>query len=248
MNATLPVLFTFRRCPYAIRARLALAYSGQPFIWREVVLKDKPETLLRISPKATVPVLLLPDGRVIDESRDIMLWALQQKDPQHWLGTGLESGLDDDPDEQNNKIDVVKADVIKADVVEAKVTEDISTLIDQNDNTFKANLDRYKYADRYPEHPASHYRAAAEKFVQQLEQRLAKTDHLMGNHQTLADVAIFPFIRQFAGVDPVWFEQAPYPQLRSWLQRWLQSELFLSVMTKYPRWNEGDAVLVFPQR
>ena len=233
MNSTLPILYTFRRCPYAIRARLALAYSGQPFVWREVVLKDKPAELLRISSKATVPVLQLPNGRVIDESRDIMLWALRQQDRQQWLGTRLDAALEDGQSERNDRDS-------KGGSFEA-----ISALIDRNDNGFKTNLDRYKYADRYPKYPASYYRAAAEKFVQQLEQCLAKNGHLMGDRQTLADAAIFPFIRQFAGVDPAWFGQAPYPHVRNWLQQWLQTELFLSVMPKHARWNEGDAALVF---
>ncbi|MEH6652396.1 MAG: glutathione S-transferase [Motiliproteus sp.] len=229
MNTSLPILYTFRRCPYAIRARIALAYSGQAFVWREVVLKDKPAALLSISPKATVPVLQLADGRVIDESRDIMLWTLRLQDPQHWFDAGLDDGRGD-----HN--------------VSGDLPELITALIDKNDTEFKTNLDRYKYADRYPEHPASHYRAAAETFIQQLELRLSQTDHLMGHYQTLADAAIFPFIRQFAGVDPAWFGQAPYPHVRQWLQQWLQSELFLSVMPKQARWNEGDVALVFPPR
>ncbi|WP_299181380.1 glutathione S-transferase [uncultured Neptuniibacter sp.] len=209
-----PVLYTFRRCPYAIRARLALAYSRQTLIWREVVLKDKPAAMLEISPKATVPVLQLPQGEVIDESFDIMQWALQQSDPDNWL-------------DQTNRPEII-------------------ALIAENDLEFKPHLDKYKYADRFPEESMTTYRARAELFLTSLEQRLEQHPFLLGDKITLADAAIVPFIRQFAGVDAQWFQHAPYPCLRRWLEAWLNNELFLSVMKKYPQWKEGDRPLLFP--
>jgi glutathione S-transferase len=84
----LPVLYSFRRCPYAIRSRLALKGAGQRVELREVVLRAKPEPMLAISPKGTVPVLQLPDGHVIEQSQDIMRWALGQHDPHGWLKAG----------------------------------------------------------------------------------------------------------------------------------------------------------------
>jgi len=85
MHKDLPILYSFRRCPYAMRARLTIAYSGIHVELREVELKNKPAELLQLSAKATVPILQCTDGTVIDESRDIMNWALQQHDPDHWL-------------------------------------------------------------------------------------------------------------------------------------------------------------------
>ena len=216
MNAKLPILYTFRRCPYAIRARLAIAYSGQAIVWREVLLKEKPTELLRLSPKATVPVLQLVDGRVIDESREIMLWALEQSDPEKWL------------DENINKLN------------------QINELIQENDFHFKPSLDRYKYSVRYPELTAVNYRNLGERFLEHLERRLTLSTYLAGERKTLADAAIFPFIRQFSGVDPEWFQDAPYPKLRYWLQQWVESELFQNVMPKHIQWKEGNTPIVFP--
>jgi glutathione S-transferase len=217
MATDLPVLYSFRRCPYAMRARMALFYSGISVELREVVLRDMPAALLDCSPKGTVPVLVLEDGTVIEESRDIMHWALAARDPDHWLP----------PDAAAQRVD-------------------IDGLVDSNDRSFKQQLDRYKYADRYPEQPPGEYRHAGEEFLQQLEQRLKTTTWLCGDCMTLADVAIFPFVRQFAFVDKPWFDAAPYPRLQQWLNGLLKSPLFLGVMNKYPPWQDGDAATVFP--
>ena len=198
----LPILYSFRRCPYAMRARLALYASGVAVELREVSLRAKPASMLAASPKGSVPVLVLPDGRVIDESWEIMQWALHQHDPEGWLG-------------QDNSFIAAAA-----------------PLIIENDTTFKYHLDRYKYADRYPEYSRSHYRAGAEIFLGQLENRLCATHFLLGDAMSIADVAIFPFIRQFAAVDKNWFAQAPYPSLQRWLDIFLGSELFDEVMKK----------------
>ena len=222
MNKKLPILYTFRRCPYAIRARLAIASSGCEIVWREVVLRAKPDSLLRVSPKATVPVLQLESGQVIEESWEIMIWALEHNDPDNWL----------DANHNTN--------------TKTTIQNQINALILENDVHFKPSLDRYKYADRYPEKSVVEYRAEGERFLELLEQRLKLNLYLAADHCTLADAAIFPFIRQFAGVDPAWFEQASYPRLRSWLQQWLDSKLFQSVMAKLPPWQEGDTPLVFP--
>ncbi|MBU2966725.1 glutathione S-transferase [Amphritea sp. 2_MG-2023] len=218
MTTQQPILYSFRRCPYAIRARLAIAGSGQSVTLREVVLKDKPAAMLQASSKATVPVLVLPEGRVIDESRDIMRWALRQSDPHNWLCA-------DDPDQlwQNEG------------------------LIQENDAVFKQHLDRYKYFERYPGHSQDYYRQQCEVTLGRLERQLQQSAFLTGEHCRLADIAIFPFIRQFAHVDRDWFYSAPYPDLQRWLDYHLTSPLFLSVMKKYPRWEEGDAVISFPE-
>ena len=218
-----PLLYSFRRCPYAMRARLALYGSGVTVELREVVLRDKPVQLRELSPKATVPVLVTPGGRVIDESLDIMLWALQQSDPEGWL-------LQD---------------------VELQNTERhgaIMALISQNDGEFKHWLDHYKYADRFPEHPASYYREQAETFIALLELRLKCHSYLMADRLSLADIAIFPFIRQFAHVDKRWFELAPYPNVQRWLHGLLASPLFIEIMPKYPQWKAENDVVQFGQK
>ncbi|MEO1082043.1 MAG: glutathione S-transferase [Pseudomonadota bacterium] len=203
---TVPILYSFRRCPYAIRARMALAYAGVHVELREVLLRDKPVEMLRLSPKGTVPVLELGDGRVIDESVDVMRWALQQSDPDGW----------------------------------ALAVSSAEPLIEINDGPFKEYLDRYKYADRYPEKAASDYRDLACAHLETLERRLKKAAFLSGDSAGFCDVALFPFIRQFAMVDREWFDVAPYPALRGWLANWLEGELFASVMVKLPRWAPGQ--------
>lgn len=191
-------LYSFRRCPYAMRARMALRYSGVPVDIVEVSLKAKPAEMLAISPKGTVPVLDA-DGRVIDESLEIMRWALAQHDPQGWL-------LDGD--------------------------SRIAELIEANDHGFKVQLNRYKYAERYPEQPMEVYRAEGATFLQSLDELLTDRDYLLTDHTSLADVALLPFVRQFAHVDREWFAQTPYVRLQAWLQRFLESELFTSIMKK----------------
>jgi glutathione S-transferase len=201
-----PVLYSFRRCPYAIRARLALWQAGVVVALREVVLRDKPAAMLEISPKGTVPVLQLPDGRVLEESLDIMHWALQQNDPGGWLRTG-------DSAEQG-------------------------ALIARNDTNFKPLLDRYKYAERFPEKSAVAWRhAAIAAHLAELEVRLTKHAFLLGDTASLADAALFPFVRQFAAVDAAWFEKAPLPALRRWLKVWLASPLFAAVMLRHRTWQ-----------
>lgn len=208
----LPILYSFRRCPYAMRARMAIAASGTEVSLREVLLRDKPRELLAASSKATVPVLVLPDGRVIEESLDVMRWALKANDPQGWL----------------------------------KEAEIASEWIQTCDGEFKHWLDRYKYADRYPEYPATTYRKNAETFLAKVEGALSNSSGITSDTPSVVDVALFPFIRQFAGVDPEWWREAPYPCTRRWLERWLDGELFLITMQKYSQWKSGDSGEIFP--
>ena len=195
-----------------MRARMALVASGAEVMLREVLLKDKPPELVAASPKATVPVLVLSDGRVIEESLDVMQWALVQSDPLGWLEGGA---LDSD-------------------------------WISECDGDFKHWLDRYKYAERYPEHAAEDYRQNAEAFIQKLEDQLSVSDWMGGDAANAVDVALFPFMRQFAGVDPSWWQQAPYPHVQQWLENWLNSALFSAIMAKYPRWESGRPGERFP--
>ncbi len=213
-SMSLPVLYSFRRCPYAMRARAALVAGGIRVELREVVLRDKPADMLAASPKGSVPVLLLPGGQVLDESWDIMLWALRQHDPQGWLGK----------------------DECHVQAALPWVTE--------NDAAFKTNLDGYKYPQRFSVQPQTAYRTAAEDFLQRLEQRLDTTPCLLGADLSLADIALLPFVRQFAAVDAGWFAAAPYPALRAWLERFISSGLFARVMQKYPVWQPGNQPLV----
>lgn len=179
---------------------MALAYAGIQTAQREVDLKNKPLDLIAASLKATVPVLILENGRVIDESLDIMLWALEQSDSDGWLKPALKKKCDE--------------------------------LIQFNDTSFKPILDNYKYPQRSEQKEPSYHRDQAVFYLQQLNSLLMKNRYLFADHITFADVAIFPFIRQFYLVDPQWFEQSDYQFLKIWLSTFLNSELFLLVMKK----------------
>ncbi|WP_264756365.1 glutathione S-transferase [Marinobacter litoralis] len=211
-------MYSFRRCPYAMRARLGVVFAGLQVELREIVLKNKPAQMLAISPKGTVPVLELVEEngsqrRVIEESRDILEWALQQSDPHGLLNTDLASA---------------------------------NALIERNDNEFKHWLDRYKYADRHPERSQLEYRQQGEVFLQALEALLGQNTFLLGERISLADIAVMPFVRQFAHVDREVFYSLPYPKLQKWLRDWLDHPVFKQVMVKYQPWQEGDDVVIFP--
>ncbi len=208
--ADLPILYSFRRCPYAMRARMAISVSEAQVELREVVLRNKPPELLEASAKATVPVLVLPDGAVIEESLDIMRWALGMNDPEGWL-------FGDDTD-----------------------------LITQNDSPFKAALDRYKYPHRYGLETGLAHRAAGLIYLSQLERVLHTSPFLMGDTPRFADIAIFPFVRQFAATDREWFDGQPLARLQRWLSELTGSDLFTRIMQRYPRWLARDAPRLFP--
>lgn len=180
-----------------MRARMALKYAGISVNILEVSLKDKPAEMLKTSPKGTVPVLVLPDGRVLEQSLDIMRWALLQQDPDAWL---------------------------------AKDNALTQQLIAENDGSFKEALDRYKYASRFPDQSVENHRNQAEVFIQKLETNLQKSSFLLGSTVSFADIAIFPFIRQFVAADPIWFEATNYQKVKTWLQKLVSSELFTNIM------------------
>lgn len=206
-----PILYSFRRCPYAIRARLAVASSGVSVELREVLLRDKAPAFLATSPSATVPCLQSDDG-VTDESLDIMIWALQRSDPE---------GLLDMPEAGH-------------------------ALIETNDGAFKTALDRYKYHTRHADVDPARERAKASAFLALLETHLQENDWLFGNRPTLADLAILPFVRQFAFVDKPWFDAQPWPNLSHWLERFIASDRFRAIFQKYPKWESGDPITLFP--
>lgn len=204
----LPRLYTFRRCPYAMRARMALLQAGREFEAVEVVLRDKPASLLALSPKATVPVLQLPDGRVIDESWDIMRWALAAPDTDDTQGWWARA---QSPDNLG--------------------------LVQRNDGDFKRHLDRWKYPQRYagePLPPDDHRDAAVAVLLRPLEARLQAAPFLGGATPCATDLAVMPFVRQFAAVDPAWFATLAVPSVRSWLDGWLADPLFVACMHKLP--------------
>jgi glutathione S-transferase len=206
----LPILYSFRRCPYAMRARLALAVSAQPYELREVVLRNKPADMLAASSKGTVPVLVLSGGEVLDESLDIMRWALQQRDPQGWLSADRAI---------------------------------MDKLITANDGAFKHSLDRYKYPNRYADESggdaagfALTHRTQAAQWLVQLDARL-EGGWLLGTQASLADMALLPFVRQFAHTDADWFATQPWPRLQGWLAAFEASALYAGVMQKQAPWQ-----------
>lgn len=201
-----PVLYSFRRCPYAMRARLALLASGVAYEHREVALKAKPAEMLAVSSKGTVPVLVLPTGEVLDESLDIMRWALQQNDPQAWLP------------------DTPKAWALTHDGIAS------------NDGEFKAHLDRYKYPQRFGLSDGVQHRTQASSVLLQWQARLQIQAFLSGSQWGLLDACVAPFVRQFARTDRAWFDAQPWPELAQWLTIFENSEAFAAVMYKHPLW------------
>ncbi len=208
-----PLLYTYRRCPYAMRARMALLHAGLPFDPYEVNLSDKPPGLLAVSPKGTVPVLVLPDGKVIDESWQIVEWALTHPDATpdapHWWSRAR--------------------------------TPENQALLSTNDGPFKHHLNRYKYPERYetvtPENQerirSEHRQAAIEVMLEGLEQRLQAAPYLGGAQPCATDIGVFPFVRQFAAIDTDWFASLPLPAVQAWLDRWVSSPLFSACMQKH---------------
>jgi glutathione S-transferase len=193
-----------------MRAHMALKYANLKIILREVELSYLPVEALAVSPHATVPSLVISEIEYVDESWDIVKWAIQQNDPENWLG-------------QNNEY-----------------LKDAEMLVETNDYSFKDDLDHYKYADRHPEHPMEYYRRRGEEFLEVLNEMLEENTFLLAETITIADIAVFPFIRQFAMVDQDWFDQAPYPELQRWLDFMLDTEWFLEAFKKHEIWKPGS--------
>ena len=194
-----------------MRARLAILASGLTVELREIVLREKAPEFLASSPKGTVPVLVTPSA-VIEESLEVMLWALDRSDPERWL-VMPEAGYE---------------------------------WIARCDGPFKTALDHTKYAVRYPDLDPEQERGRAAEFLLDLNAQIADSDWIFGATCTLADMATVPFIRQFANSDRSWFDAQPWPNLQRWLSRFLASNRFVSIMTKYPKWQAGDHPVIFP--
>jgi len=205
----MPILYSFRRCPYAMRARLAIAAADRKVELREIVLRDKPAAMLDASPKGTVPVLVLPDGTVIDQSLDIMRWACARTPDAEWP------------------------------------TDNDAALIATNDGAFKHHLDRYKYADRYDVDPIEH-RDAATVLLRDMDERLRASGSLGTGLQSMTDLTIMPFVRQFAQTDRSYFDGLPFERLHAWLAVHLVSALFARVMIRPAPWQPGDPPMIFP--
>jgi glutathione S-transferase len=199
-----PLLYTYRRCPYAMRARIALLQAGIGFDAHEITLRDKPPAMLQASPKGTVPVLVLPGGQVIDESLDIMRWVFGGGDCAQWW--------------------------------ERAQSADCQALVERNDGPFKQHLDRYKYPERYTTEGGRelHRNAAVACLLQSLDAQLGSRSFLGGDEPCAADLAIFPFVRQFRAVDETWFDSQALQATQRWLQAWLHSELFQRCMKRLP--------------
>jgi len=201
------VLYSYLKCPFSLRSRMALSYAGIRCEIREVDLSNPPEEMTVISPNARVPLLILPDGNVIGESMKIMRWALSQNDPDKWW-----------PDNTIRR-------------------QSIRNLLDTSNGSFSTALFYYAFHSNYPRRSKEEYRLEGEVFMVELEARLSVSAHLVGEALTLADVAIFPFIYNFARVDQQWFNSCPYPNLRNWVNDFMGSELFRQAMKKNPVWK-----------
>lgn len=214
MALSRPLLYTYRRCPYAMRARMGLLLAGVAFDAHEIVLRDKPQAMLSVSPKGTVPVLVLADGQVIEQSWEIVAWALTQ----------------------------ANAPATAQDWWTRAETPDNQELLRRNDGEFKFHLDRYKYPERFgaigaesiQSQKATHRAQAVEALLQPLEARLAQHSFLGGSTPCATDFGIFPFVRQFAAVDPAWFAEQPLSKLKAWLDYWVNHPLFMESMVKLP--------------
>ena len=211
-----PILYSLRRCPYAMRARLGILLANQQVLIREIVTKDKPEELLECSPKGTVPVLVLPDGKVIEQSLDVMMWALQQNDPQDLLRSSNPS-----------------------------LSEQIHQLIQHNDNEFIGHLEKYRASVRYRNDDIEQRRNLCEVFITELEGKLAQHDYSFGDSPSLADFAVMPFVSQFVRVEKKWFLQSEYQNVGRWLRSHIESKLYTQVMKQYPLWNDTKQDCLF---
>ena len=215
-NVHRPVLYSLRNCPYAMRARIAIYKAKQTVVLRDIVLSNKPQEMIQASPKGTVPVLVLSDGSVIEESLEVMLYILKQSDPSNLLHNDLANAL-----------------------------PEMLALINRFDQEFKRCLEAYKCAKRYREGNIIECRKACQLFIDDLEQRLSLHDFIMSDSESLVDIALIPFIRQFARVERQWYLQSPYPKVRQWLNTYLQSLMFSKVMAKHPLWMDTHQEVLF---
>ncbi|MEM9988381.1 MAG: glutathione S-transferase [Pseudomonadota bacterium] len=216
MADTLPTLYSFRRCPYAMRGRMALLLSGQKVLLRELILQDKPAHMLEVSPKGTVPVLILPNGKVIDESLDIMYWALEHHDPENLLSDGEE-----------------------ASAMAALIAENDGPFKHHLDRY------KYETRYEEENVDAKEHQAIGLKFLQRLNDQLKDKGQLFSSSPKFADYAIFPFVRQFRIANMDWFDAQELPALHQWLHGHMESPVFQTAMQKFPLWNETGEEFLF---
>ncbi len=205
-----PILYSLQHCPYAMRARLGILSANLPVLLRAIVLKNKPSEMLKASSKGTVPVLVVDETTVIDESLDIMLWALSKNDPNNLLNAQVENAL-----------------------------SNMLSLINRYDTEFKTALERYKCAKRYHDANVVEHRENCEHFIHELEERLSAHRFIMGDTLSLVDFAVFPFIRQFARIDKKRFLESRLPKVQFWLRARLDSKIYSEAMKQYPLWLDS---------
>ncbi|MUK63023.1 glutathione S-transferase [Aliivibrio fischeri] len=212
---TIPILYSLRQCPYAMRARLAILYAEQTVVLRDIDMNNKPKEMLSISPKGTVPVLHFEDT-VIEESVDVMLWALTQSDPRNLL---------------------YHHDLLQLPLM--------LELIRRNDTEFVHVLQKYRAASRYHDDDEIEYRNQCVEWLSDIEERLSRHTFIMGESASIVDYALLPFIRQLSRVDKKWYNSAPLPHLRSWLIHHYDDPIFSKAMTIYPKWNGNTEAVIF---
>ncbi|MGR5286476.1 glutathione S-transferase [Vibrio maritimus] len=221
----MPILYSLHNCPFAIRARMALIKAQQRVRIRSIKLDNKPAELLQASPKASVPVLVVSESQqslladethVLEQSLDIMVWALSKNDPHGLLG-----------EDSHNQLPIML------------------TLIEEFERDFDPALNAFGCAKRYHENSMNPLRQECERELAKLELRLSEHPFLFGERESLVDIALLPFIRKFARIDKQWFREAPYPKVRDWLTRYLNSPFFSKVMAKQPLWSVEQADVYF---
>ena len=213
---SLPILYSLRQCPYAMRARIGILLAEQQVLLRDIVMTNIPADMFSASPKGEVPTLVINDTHVIDESLDIMIWALKQRDPSNLLYSHQENAY-----------------------------EEMLALISRNDNEFVTALKKYRAASRYHDDAEIECRQQCEIFIKYIEELLTKHEFIYGNTPSLVDYAIQRFVRQLSRVDRKWYLQSPYPKLRAWLEKHYQNPLFSKAMKRYPQWLEAKEEIVF---
>ena len=213
----MPIFYSFKRCPYAMRARMALYLSKTVVELREVSLKNKPQPMLEISPKGTVPVLLLDDGSVIDESIEIIEWCIKKK-------------KDIFKDTLNNDQELFAEDAIHL-----------------FDKKFKFHLDRYKYAKRYEDVDEISHRQSCVEILKNIEKEISNKKFFYTNHVNKIDICILPFIRQFRIANPEWFDNHnEFPKVQKLLNNFLHSSILEEIMVTHEEWKKDNSAIFFP--
>ena len=213
------ILYSFRRCPYAIRVRWAILICGIKVEIREIDLKNKPLDFLNKSKTKTVPILIKKNGEIIEESLDIILWALSES--------------------RKEKIKDIHFPYNKK--------EKIYQIINENDNEFKYYLDRFKYSTRYQENNAEFHFIKATKYIKRWNKLLSKNRYLLGDYPSIADWSVWPFVRQFK-IACESQKKTHYlePSIKNWLDYFENDRNFKCIMYKYTLWEPNAKKNYFP--